>query len=166
MLLTPAQIKLISFESRWTLCLHACLGAKLFPQSYQYPNPSEGADRVGGQLRGDKECPFSGVIKSGRVWRQVPESDARSVDITMQREREGERPRARIIIHCRPTLPASLFRHLPPNSARFRYATEGAGTLYLRQLSTDAVSALHKGSFRRWYQDCGSSIAPKQAPMA
>ena len=33
----------------------------------------------GGQLRGDKECPFSGVTKSGRVWRKVPESDARSV---------------------------------------------------------------------------------------
>ena len=44
-----------------------------------YPNLSEGADRVGGQLRGDKECPFSGVTNSGRVWRRVPESDARSV---------------------------------------------------------------------------------------
>ena len=53
-----------------------CLGARLLPQSYQYPNLSEGADRVGGQLRGDKECPFSGVTKSGRVWRKVPESDA------------------------------------------------------------------------------------------
>ena len=41
---------------------------------------SEGADRVGGQLRGDKECPFTGVTKSGRFWRKVPESDARSVD--------------------------------------------------------------------------------------
>ena len=38
-----------------------------------------GADRVAGQLRGDKECPFNGVTKSGRVWRKVPESDARSV---------------------------------------------------------------------------------------
>ena len=45
---------------------------------HQYPNLSEGADRVGGQLRGDKECPFSGVTKSGRVWRKVPESNARS----------------------------------------------------------------------------------------
>ena len=45
----------------------------------QYSNLSEGADRVGGQLRGDKECPFSGVTKSGRVWRKVPESDDRSV---------------------------------------------------------------------------------------
>ena len=38
-------------------------------QSYQYPNLSEGTDHVGGQLHGDKECPFSGVTKSGRVWR-------------------------------------------------------------------------------------------------
>ena len=60
-------------------CLRACLDASLLPQSYQYPNLSEGADRVGGQLRGDKECPFSDVTKSGRVWRKVPESDARSV---------------------------------------------------------------------------------------
>ena len=49
-------------------------------QFYQYPNLSEGADRLGGQLCGDKECPFGGVTKSGRVWRKVPESDARSVD--------------------------------------------------------------------------------------
>ena len=83
------------------------LGARLLPQSYQfpnskhrfttsfvgedagkrcsecdqkqYPNLSEGADRIGGQLRRYKECPFSGVTKSGGVWRKVPESDARSV---------------------------------------------------------------------------------------
>ena len=61
-------------------CLRACFGARLLLQSYHYPNLSEGADRVGGQLRGDKECSsFSGVTKSGRVWRKVPESDARSV---------------------------------------------------------------------------------------
>ena len=41
--------------------------------------PFGGADRVDGQLRGEKECPFSGVTKSGRVWRKVPESDAGSV---------------------------------------------------------------------------------------
>ena len=52
----------------------------MLPQSYQYPNLSEGADRVGGQMRRDKECPFSGVTKSGRVWRKVPESDARSLE--------------------------------------------------------------------------------------
>ena len=59
----------------------ACLGARLLPQSYQYPNLSGGADRVGGQLRGDKECPFSGVTKSGRVWRKEPGSDTQSVAI-------------------------------------------------------------------------------------
>ena len=45
----------------------------------QYPDLSEGADSADGQLRGDKECPaFSGVTKSSRVWRKVPESDAQS----------------------------------------------------------------------------------------
>ena len=87
---TPTQIKPQSFESRqnsfftWggcASCLRGCLGARLLPQSYQYPNLSEGADRVGGQLRGDKECPFSGVTKSRKVWRKVLESDARSVSI-------------------------------------------------------------------------------------
>ena len=62
-------------------CLRACFGARLLLQSYQYQNLSEGTDRVGGQLRGDKECPFSGVTKSGRVWRKVPESDAQSVEL-------------------------------------------------------------------------------------
>ena len=57
-------------------CLCACLGARLLSQSYQYPNLSESADCISGQLRGDKECPFSGVNKSGRVWRKVLESDA------------------------------------------------------------------------------------------
>ena len=89
MLLTPAEIKPKSFDSRrnsfftrggCVSCLRACFGARLLPQSYLYPtNLSEGADSVGGQLRGDKECPFSGVTKSGRVWRKVPESDDRRV---------------------------------------------------------------------------------------
>ena len=39
--------------------------------------------------------------------------------------------------------PSIAFRHLPPNSARFSYATEGA--LFISaQLPTDAVSALRK----------------------
>ena len=44
-------------------CLRACFGARLLSQSYQYPNLSEGADRVGGQLRGDKECPLRNSIR-------------------------------------------------------------------------------------------------------
>ena len=90
MLLTPTQIKPESFESRRNFfvvvvvlpgvdAFHVYVRAWTlgFFQSYQYQNFSEGADRVGGQLRGDKECPFSGVSKSGRVWRKAPESDAR-----------------------------------------------------------------------------------------
>ena len=39
--------------------------------------------------------------------------------------------------------PSIAFLHLPPNSARFGYATEGA--LFISaQLSSDAVSALRK----------------------
>ena len=39
--------------------------------------------------------------------------------------------------------PSIAFRHLPPNSARFSYATEGV--LFISaQLSSDAVSALRK----------------------
>ena len=49
------------------------------PQSYQYPDLLEGADCVGGQLHGDKECPSSGVTSFGRVGRNGPKSDARSV---------------------------------------------------------------------------------------
>ena len=48
---------------------------------------SEGTDKISGQLHGDKECPFSGVTKSGRVWRKVPESDAQCLDITEHTER-------------------------------------------------------------------------------
>ena len=99
MLLTPAQIEPKSFESGQNSfflfftrggcisCLRGCLGARLLPQSYHYPNLSEGADRVGGQMRGDKECPFSGVTKSGRVWRKVPESDAVSVGKGLNRNK-------------------------------------------------------------------------------
>ena len=83
----PAQIKPKSSELRWNFftqggcvsCLCACLGARLLPQYYQYPNLLEGANCVCGQLCRDKECPFSSVTKSGRVWRKVPESDAQTV---------------------------------------------------------------------------------------
>ena len=49
------------------------------------PKPLEGGDRAGGQLPGDKECPFSGVTKSGRVLKKVPESDAPECDQTFRR---------------------------------------------------------------------------------
>ena len=56
--------------------LGRCVAFTILSVRYQYL--PEGADRVGALLRGNKECPFSGVTKSGRVWRKVPESDARS----------------------------------------------------------------------------------------
>ena len=94
MLLTPAQTKPNLSESRQNSffffftrggcisCLRGCLGARLLPQSYYNPNLSESADCIGGQLRGDEECPFSGITKPGRVWRKVPESNARSIVVT------------------------------------------------------------------------------------
>ena len=47
------------------------------------PKPLKGADHVNGQVHRDKECPFSGIPNSGRVWRKVPESDPRSVVRTL-----------------------------------------------------------------------------------
>ena len=58
-------------------------------------------------------------------------------------------------------MPCPTLRHLPPNSARFSYATEGA--LFISaQLSTDAVSALRKVWVLINY-DCRSNLAPKHA---
>ena len=48
-----------------------------------------------------------------------------------------------VVAALTPLTPSIAFRHLPPNSAGFRYATEVA--LFISaQLSTDAVSALRK----------------------
>ena len=55
--------------------------------------------------------------------------------------------------------PSIAFRHLPPNSARFGYATEGA--LFISaQLSTDAVSALRKVwlLIRLWKQPSAQAL--------
>ena len=86
--LTPAQMKPKSFESRrnsfssflpgvdaprvyvraWALgCIHSLISTETFRTA----------------LTGDKEYPFSGVTKSGRVWRKVPESGARSVCVCL-----------------------------------------------------------------------------------
>ena len=87
MLLTPAQIKPKSFESRRNLFLPGVDASHVYVRAsalgcfhglnYQYPNLSVGADRVGGQLRGDKECPFScAEIKSAPPCWQSLEEDA------------------------------------------------------------------------------------------
>ena len=110
-------------------CLRACLGARLLPQSHQYQhsehrfpapssswrkdvvnqclesdqysNLSEGADRVGGQLHGDKECSFDGVTKSGRVWRKVPESGALSVTVTLSFLQHAQAKQSQLQRTCR-----------------------------------------------------------------
>ena len=88
MLLKPAQIKPKSFESRWNFFFFTGVDASHVYvrgwalgcfQSYQYPNLSEGIDHTGVQLRRDEECPFSGITKSGRVWRKVLENGAQSL---------------------------------------------------------------------------------------
>ena len=91
MLLTPAQIKPKSFESRqnfflpgvdaphvyvraWAQgCFHSLISTRTFRRALT-------ASFL--HLRGDKECPFSGVIKFVRVWGKVPEGDAGSVGKT------------------------------------------------------------------------------------
>ena len=66
-------------------------------QTAQYPNLSEGADRVGEQLRGDKECPFSGVTKSGSLeqgaGKRCSESNSKHWFTTSFLQQEGARKR-------------------------------------------------------------------------
>ena len=47
------------------------------------------------QLCGDKECPFSCLTNSGTVWRNVAESDARSVTLSAQLSRHITRVKHR-----------------------------------------------------------------------
>ena len=86
---------------------------------------------------------------------------------------ETERVLALIFHTCCHT-PSIAFRHLPPNSARFSYASEEA-LIISAQLSSDAVSALqkvrtvegrvgtdHHRTLTDFY-DCRSNLAPKHA---
>ena len=57
------------------------------------PDLQEDAGSVGGQIRLDEECPFSGVTCSGRVRKKVLDSDDRSVGARLWRhgaQRETE----------------------------------------------------------------------------
>ena len=66
------------YMGAWELsCFHSL--------NYEYPNLSEGADRVGGQLRGDKECPFSGVTKSGSLEEGAGKRCSECVLLTVRR---------------------------------------------------------------------------------
>ena len=117
--------------------------------SVGYPNLSEGADRVGGQLRGDKECPFSDITSSGRVWRKVPEGGAWSVNggyitfptLTLQPDAMPPMPGCRRE-RTKPSLPASLsgtFLQTLPD-----LVTPLKGHSLSTQLSSDAVRAPRK----------------------
>ena len=54
----------------WALgCFHSLIGTRTFRRAL-----TASVDSCA-----EIECPFSGVTKSGRVWRKVPESGARSV---------------------------------------------------------------------------------------
>ena len=82
MLLTPAQIKPKLFQSRQNCCCflpgvdaphvyvrawaQGCFYSLISTRTFRWA-----PDRVGGQLRGDKECPFIGVTRSGRVERRT-----------------------------------------------------------------------------------------------
>ena len=65
--------------------------------------------------------------------------------------------------------PSIAFRHLPPNSARFNYATEGArfddmySIFITAQLSSDPVSALQKVPVLIIMTVLRSNLAPKHA---
>ena len=54
--------------------------------------------------------------------------------------------------------PSIAFRHLPPNYARFSYATEGA--LFL--CNCPPTQSVSSEKFGYWW-DCGSNLAPKHA---
>ena len=51
------------------------------PKHFGTQNILEGTDIISGQLPGDKQCPFSSVTISCRVWRKVLERDTQSVGI-------------------------------------------------------------------------------------
>ena len=103
-MLTPAQIKPKSVESKWNSffsflpgldaphvyvralalgCFYSHISTRTFRRAL--------TASLHGQLRRDKERPSSGVTKTGRVWRKVPESDARCVTDNADRGEEKKK---------------------------------------------------------------------------
>ena len=126
----PAQIKPNSFESRRNFFFFSLLPGADAPQDYVRawtPCCFHGLVSIQTFRRAltvarVTKRPFNGVTNCARVRRKVPKSDARNV-----------------ATHT----PSIAFRHLPPNSARTSYATEGTLSIST-QLSIDVVSALRK----------------------
>jgi len=90
---------------RWTSCLCVCLDAMLLPQLYYYPNLSEGANSISGQLYRDRECPYSGITNFGRVWRKVMKSNTWSACQTKHRAVSWS-PRMRVSVQKEDALDA------------------------------------------------------------
>ena len=67
----------------WFTCLHAICSFHSLNSTQTFWRALTAS--VDMQLRGDKECPFSGVTNSGRAWRKVPGSNARTVIPTFSR---------------------------------------------------------------------------------
>ena len=103
----------------------------------------ENSHRFGDASSVSRSLPLYGSTTNGRR-RQVDDGDGdgRRGGRGGGGQRESDSDRSVAVqdgIHT----PSIAFRHLPPNSARFSYATEGA--LFISaQMSTDAVSALRK----------------------
>ena len=66
------------------------LDTRMLPQSYQYPNISEGAEASTDSCAEIKSVRFSGVTSFGRVWKKVLESDARK-DREKERDKQTDR---------------------------------------------------------------------------
>ena len=63
----PGWMRLIFYVGAWALgCFHSHISTQTFWRAL--------TTSVDMQLRGDKECTFSGVTKPARVWRKVPEA--------------------------------------------------------------------------------------------
>ena len=71
-------------------CFHSLISTQTFRRAH-----------VSGQLRGDKECPFSGVT-TGRVWRKVPEIDPREcvAPLLPKSQKFAQRRRCLAIFAC------------------------------------------------------------------
>ena len=62
------------YVGAWALgCFHSLISTQTFRRALTGSADSCAEIKI--------ECPFSGVTKSGRVWRKVSESDARCVQV-------------------------------------------------------------------------------------
>ena len=111
------------FYPGWMRLMFACVLGQLLLQSYWYPNLSEGADHVGGQLRGAKSAPSV-------AWLNLVEFGGRCRKAML-----GVCSRGSTCQQTHSSLSGTVLETLS--------LSEGALFIYA-QLSSDAVSALRK----------------------